>query len=601
MAKNQRLPKSGYVLAAGLLGLASTSALAAKALHVGGSLGYTYNINQTEYGQGSEVEHLLLNLNAGGYLYQPWLLRWNGGITTNSSSQSTQITRSLTETGVRSRRLIVEMLPRSRFPFYASYHDSNRLVSGEDDLIPLIDPSFSTRNMLFRQSLILSGGNRIDGWYNGRIRGSGQLGEISDATWGGKLKTRTRRSNLYADFSTQEQNYTLTSNQVNARVGNAMHNWFPSSEFYNKLLWNYMQVENNTSQTLAANIGGAKTTSQQFSDNFYWRPAHRPLVVSGAVRAQRREVDFDSMTDTLILSSQFGMNYELTRRMRMTASVGFSDLSIKHENATQANDLSGGTYDVNSTVGVNYSSDTHFLSAPVVRGFLWRGNWQANYGGSVFGEHTEEQEQELHHRLNSGANHNINRTWLTGNRSSLRVSLNQGGGVSGDTRAEEARLNISHSATVSWNERLRSGSSYAQLVMLDNRVNLDESSMQLVRLQYSRSYPIDRLSSWAAHARSESNRRATEQNPAPGFSTTMSARLNYQHRRLAGIYRLRFKARADGLYTILPDNPGRASTNLEARLGYLIGKMSSSIVMRRMINFRGVDSWMGLFQLNRSF
>jgi hypothetical protein len=256
------------------------------------------------------------------------------------------------------------------------------------------------------------------------------------------------------------------------------------------------------------------------------------------------------------------------------------------------------TQSANVSALLNYRSDRIML-----RDFIY--NWYASGGiGNRIDVHFEEASYSQN--LNVGAGHSAHRVWVTGNRSTVRLNLTQSAREFVKYEPLDTGLNISHSISATWNKDLRKGRFYSQLSMLDSHlIDNTNTNSQIINFQFSRVLPINRLSQWGAHISAQSSRHRSEHDASLGFAkefvTTGTGRLNYQHARMFGIYKLKFRAKLDVSTTGNLEREDRRQADAEARLGYNVGKLSTALIGRGVINNTGLTMGVVVMQINRSF
>lgn len=152
---------------------------------------------------------------------------------------------------------------------------------------------------------------------------------------------------------------------------------------------------------------------------------------------------------------------------------------------------------------------------------------------------------------------------------------------------------------------MRRGQFYSQLTALDTRNIDDDTEMQIINLQVSRTLPMTRLSQWGMHLSGQSSRRRSpgddDERFIDGFLTTINGRLNYQHARMFGIYRLKFRTRVDVTSTANRNGGDRRQADWQGNLGYKVGKLSTALIGRWVFSDSGMDNKIVYLQLNRSF
>jgi len=576
-----------------------------------GNVGYFYTGNKADGGATTNSSLTTFSLNLDSYFWRPWFATLDMGATSSMSSSETATTSSRLD--LVSTRLNFALMSRSRYPFRLSYNTSDNVTDWTSGKITLISlgPQYKTRFLNARQSLITKAGNRFDAWFTQRTRNYTGI-KLVDDTFGAKLKTRGKTFNLYANGVFQKRTNSLNNDETENRTATMTHNFFPNKAFYIKTQFSSSHNDVGSEILNKSNVGMFRnrlTRTNQLSSFMYWRPDYKPYTATGGLRVYRRYTDDGTDTQDNVqqgVSANLAGNYKINRRLRATATVTNSGLY-----SSGSNDYV--TISSNQSVLVNYRSDN-----VIYREYLY--NWFASGGvTSRVGFKNPEDEsvtsfqpgnrhlysKDYSQNVRGGAGHTLTRSWLTGNRSTLKVNLNQSANETLETKGKRNSLGISHSASINWHELLKKGKFYSQLTMLDSR-NIDESTeSQLVNLQVSRIVPINRLSQWGSHLSTQSSRRYTSANEEDsfwdGFLTSVNGRLNYQHARMFGIYKLKFRTRVEFSSTANRRGGDRKQADWEGRLGYNIGKLSTALIGRKVWSDSGIGTGIVVFQVNRSF
>ncbi|MDH3325571.1 MAG: hypothetical protein OEM38_02500 [Gammaproteobacteria bacterium] len=610
-------------MAALLMGVAVSSAASVVPKRVYGNIGFFYTASEADGGATTNSSLSTVSLNMDSYVWRPWFANLDlGAVSSISRSESATNSSSL---DLLSSHLNFSLMPRSRYPFRLSYNTSDNVTDWSTGKVTLLSlgPEYKTRYLNARQSIITLAGNRADAWYTQRTRNYAGV-KLIDDTYGAKLKMRGRSYNLYANTSSQKRSNTANADETKHIMGTLTHNFFPNKEFYIKTqvtssesdvgseeLKKY-EAADQKDQLNIAGFTNRVTRTHQMSSFMYWRPDYKPYTATGGVRVYRRDTGNDALDlqDTIQqgVNANLSGNYKINRRLRMTGTAtGFGLYN------------SGDNNYVNITASqnllVNYRSDNM-----IYREFEY--NWNASGGvtnqmgfknpeDSISGtagfspSDRRSYSEDYSQIYSAGAGHGLSRSWVTGNRSSLRMNLNQSGREYVQTKGKRNSLGFSHSASINWNEAMKKGKFYSQLTMMDTR-NIDESTeSQLVNFQVSRIVPINRLSQWGSHLSAQSSRRYSSADSETsfwdGFLTTMNGRLNYQHARMFGIYKLKFRTRVEYNSTANREGGDRRQADWEGRLGYNIGKLSTALIGRKVWSDSGLGTGVIIFQVNRSF
>lgn len=558
-----------------------------------GNLGFHYTGTRTDEGSETNTSYTTLSANANSFLWRPWFATYDVGATasnlnSDSGSESNNVNLLYTH-------LDFSLLPKSRFPFRFTMNYGNDVDSWGVSSFDWLDVgNKQTLYMNARQSYITRKGDRIDAWVTQRERNYFDA-ELKDRTFGAKIKTRGQKQNFYANGTYQTRSNSLTNLETTNVVGSLTHNYFPTNEFYIKTLVSTTHYEDNSLIDQTSVFDNRVTDRNQLSTFMYWRPEYRPYTATGGLRVYRRgtsALDFTDSTQVGVDANLAG-NYTINRRLRATATASSTYL---HTRSSDTDKTDSGNINVGAFL--NYRSDRIML-----RDFVYYYYASGGVGNQV---NVQFEDSEYSQTFNVGAGHTAHRVWTTGNRSTFRINLTQAAREFVRYEPLDTGLNVTHSATATWNSDLRSGRFYSQLSVLDSHIidNLNSNS-QIVNYQLSRVIPINRLSQWGAHISVQSSRFRSETDVSGDFFdefvTTGTGRLNYQHARLFGIYKLKFRARLDLATTGNLEREDRRQADAEARLGYNIGKLSTALIGRGVINNTGLSMGVIVFQLNRSF
>ncbi len=558
-----------------------------------GNIGFHFTGTRAGGGSESNAAYTTISANANSFLWRPWFATYDLGAT--ASKLKSYSGASSNSVNLLYTHLNFSLLPKSRFPFRLSASYGNDVDSWGVKSFNWLDVG-DKQSLYFnaRQSYITRKGDRFDAWYTQRARNYFDA-ELDDKTVGAKIKTRGKHQNTYANASYQKRQNSLTSLETSNVIGSVTHNYFPSSEYYVKTIVSTTHYEDNSFVDNTSLFDDRATDRNQLSSFMYWRPEYRPYTATAGLRLYRRgtsAVDFAD-SNQLGLDANVAGNYTINRRLRATfaASAAVLFTKVSDEDRTDSENLS-------TSLLLNYRSDRK-----IVKEFIYYWYASGGVGGLV---NAQFDETDFSQTLNIGAGHRAHRVWVTGNRSSLRLNLNQSAREFLRYDPLDTGLNVSHSVTVTWNNDLRKGRFYSQLSMLDSHIIDDvNSNSQIVNFQFSRVVPVTRLSQWGAHISVQASRNHSENDVSESFlnefMSTGSGRLDYQHARLFGIYKLKFRAKLDVATTGILDSEDRRQADAELRLGYNIGKLSTALIGRGVINNTDLSMGVIVMQLNRSF
>ncbi len=565
-----------------------------------GNIGYFYTHSSASGGAVSDSAHLSASLNARTPLVTPWVGILEGGGTVSSAGATTQTSNS--HSRVVSGHADLRLFPSSPFPFRFTYQESDSLsdwVEGNPDSDSYnannvrIEKNYRTRFFKAKQSLIAPGGDRVDGWYSERMRFTDDVGDAVDTTKGLKYQGRGKVYNLYATMLNQAKSYDPDDEESSVDNFNVMLNLFPSKDYYVKFLGNKTHYENNSALGNGTFFAQSANTLEQATGLFYWRPEHRAFVLSGGGRLSSREVRGGSPTDHTIqtFDGNLSANYQINRRLRATGSVAGS--ALDRDDVGYDTSLENNVVGLKTSFGLQYQSDR----------YLWKSFNYFYYANTGVGVDVDAQYEdwESYNSLSASAGHTLHRSWVTGNRSRLRLNLRQAASKQLQDRDNSAPANLNHGLSLYWNDSGDSASTFAQASALDSRSFGEDRRNQIVTLQLSRTMPLSRLSSWGGHVTSQSSRQTSEVHRQEHFLTSITGRLHYQHARLFGIYKLRFKAKMDVLATENRTGGDRRQGDMEGRFSYRLGLLNTALIYRQIVSEENVTFRTVVFQVNRSF
>ncbi len=608
-------------VAAMLFGTAVSSAAPIVPKRVYGNLGYFYTGSEADGGATTNSSLTTVSLNLDSYVWRPWFADLNLGAT-SSMSRNESVTNK-TKLDLLSSYLNFSMMTRSRYPFRLTYNTSDNVTDWNTGKITLLSlgPEYKTRYLNARQSIITLGGNRVDAWYTQRTRNYSGV-ELIDDTVGAKLKWRGRAYNLYANSTYQERTNSISADRTKNILGIVTHNYFPNKEFYIKTQATssqnnvgteiYLEGTLNEVQTNVGLFRDRVTRTNQVNSFMYWRPDYKPYTATGGLRVYRRDTlnDLSTLQDVIqqSVNANLAGNYKINRRLWATLSADASGLY----NSGQIDYVS---ITSSQNALLNYRSDNK-----IYRDYQY--NWNASGGftnqlglrnpgdnlNTVLpfqASKLSDFSKDFTQTYSVGAGHSLSRSWITGNRSILRVNANQSAREYIQANGGRNSLGITHSGSINWNESMKKGKFYSQMTLMDAR-NIDESTeSQLVNVQVSRIVPINRLSSWGSNLSIQSSRQYSRADGdirfRDGFLTATSGRLNYNHTRMFGIYKLKFRSRLDYISTINRLGGDRKQAAWEGRLGYNIGKLSTALIGRKIWSDSGLGTGVIVFQVNRGF
>jgi hypothetical protein len=430
-----------------------------------GELGYDF-LSTRFNSDASTTEHLaLLNLNAAGYLYQPWFATLDGGIGL-FFRQSESADGDATGDNIYGNATL-RLFPQSRFPLEVFAEKTNSRT--DTDLTAL---EIDRTRYGFNQRYTLIDGTAFYFAY--------ERTELTNVNSGiNQQETREDLADLLkASFNKTSGAHTVSFDaNVNrvARVDNEdvnktsfatlRHAYRPSAEFSSEDMLTFNQSD------IVQEASEFKSDLYQLNSFAFWRPrSNRSLRITGAVRAltsttqnQANESDAQTASGTL------GATYNWSPRWLYTANLGLSNTSI-------------GTDDTTSTfqdVSAAYTSKTY-------KPYDFDTSWFAQLDL----RNTDDDDMRIQQaRLQTG--YNLNRAIIA--EPGRQLSFNGSQSVSATVDSEDFNSQtLFTSLSLNWNQRSGTRSSMARFSLSDSRTIASgdrsdevEGEFQLINLQAS--------------------------------------------------------------------------------------------------------------------
>lgn len=553
-----------------------------------GSISLNSMTTETGKGEPSQNNFITANYGNGSYLVAPWVMTWGArvGLSQFSGSGGTTTTDGQTWTG----SLSADVLPRSRFPLSMSLEISDSRVQTQTELSPE-GVTGTTRSRIFRarENYTSYDGTMVNLWYN-------------NAQWEGVARSNasSTTSNSFGvlaakRFDNQTLNFSGTEFQTDSgRLGGTAtsrslslsHTYSPATQSGVTTL-----LTQTTTATSAA-VGAERTTSVMTgSSNFYWRPDYRPLSVTGGLRLTDNRTNQGGATQSLGLN--VSASYALSRSLRMSAAASGSIQDTQN----------GQSGNASQNIGVNYTGD------PVYLGRMTYG-WGTGVNASnqmTRGAGAQKDTQTA----STSFNHNLQRAWQLGERSTLNASIGQGLSYSHSSQGTSG-TGISHSTRLGWNTNDENSTTAAWISFTDSRSNrgggqvtgatatagtTGTSGTQTLMANLRRTQNVSRLSSLTADIILNANRSLTNDSL---ISRSISGNAEYQHSRVFGVYRLRFTSALGLSQASALQGAQNISSRWSNRLDYNIGMLMVSAnfnITQTATN----QTRMMMFQVTRNF
>ncbi len=552
-------------------------------------------------GQPSQMQLVeSLNINASSYLWQPWFAQISGDLNLSALQQrqgeASAGVSAATGAGTKSTSLSgnaqLALLPQSRFPFTASFSETDSRTGGELTLSP-----FTNRRYGLTQSYTpAQGGSSYRLSYNRSDITSDAVGtDIAKAldagmNWNNGPNTLTINGNNYTNTrSTGGAASSLSSVYAN-------HSYRPNPTFSVDSLANFSANQYHLgSADLPLDL---RSRFLQLNSFVTWRPEENsPLTVNGGARAYQSNTSANGNTaDTRTISANAGFNYTLNRNTRLNGG-GSVTLS--------ADGVGGSSVFTNQNAGLDYSSDAIKWGA---YSYTW--NSGVNLTNQTGGESSNRS-------LSAHIAQGLNRSIVLGEGSVLSLQVGQDYALFNDQLLARAQ-SLTHNARAYWSKSLgESATTGISLDIYDLRsTGFAQRYFQLINLQANGQVQFNRWSSFSANLTLQATRQAdsptflmaTGSTPADRFNTSAGGGLSYQHGRAFGVPRLRYYASLNlnqfqdrSRFRGDIDAPlERVNWEIEQRLDFDIGRLQTQLSLRVAETEHRINT-MIFFRLMRQF
>jgi len=545
--------------------LSSVASAAEDAIDLSGSLGYTYRSLSDKLGDDTVSNQLRATIDARGYLWQPWFatLDAHASLTQDNTDFSNT---SDSETTISTGDLDLNILPKSRAPFQLMYRVSDSRVDTNTDSNPLITlghREYSTSRIGLKQSYYTENGDRYQARYD-YSKWSTELGDsYDDRIVGLEMNLQRPKQRLIAKTSYQVTDQSQTDRESDNLIVNVDHFWYPTRDLRVDTMGSLYNFDvTSTQPPLGTNQGDYTSDLTQLSSFMFWRPADRPLSVSGGLRLY----DLSSATtgnEVMLrsLNATAGMFYQYTKYVRFDANVDVTTNDNGVDQATASKERGG----------VLYQSDI----LKIFSDFSYQ--WYASAGAQ-----NQSTRFESIQTLNAKLGQDLNRLWLLGEASTLRLSFSQSIDENEQTGDVEASFqHLENSASLGFDQTNWGGTTLVQFTVSDGRDFGDSDAIDdFVNFQAVRNQPINRSSSLSGNLTLQSVHRSYASLNTSDTTTTATGEITYQHSRIFGVLQLHFLS--DFRISKAASDIDNDRAEWENRLDYNIGLLDLSLSWRRI-------------------
>lgn len=554
-------------------------------LDVTGSVTYGYGYFQS-VGAESETTTLIGNLNASGYIWQPWFASTSAAVSLGFSSAQSSVASS--DGTATSGAFSLDVFPRSRFPFSLnvsiSDSETESFNEGEQSTVGL---SSRTMRLTARQTYRGRSGSNYSAWYS---QSDFEAESVNSKSVSYGMDMRGHRSaHQYSAAATYSGSETsISPSEPVTQVVSASHVYTPSPDFGVTSILTYVDSDSG----LDVSDGGLQSIVSQGASSFFWRPEHRSFNIRGGARLS--EIKNDSIDGTATqraLSTNLGASYNVTRALRFGAAATVSsteDDGLQTLSSTQSVDASYSSQ-VYEILGFNYNWNTSVNS----------GNTSVRTDSESGGVSTSSVQS-----YGGGFGHSASQSWRLGGAGSFGMTLGQSVSGSKSTESDRAATNLNHSMGFSVNHRGRVGSTYGSVRFTDSRAHsMIKSNFQQLTVTASEDIGLGPESTFNMNVTYQAS-RSTQEDEMGGEKENTGRSVNgaarYSHSRPFGIYNLRFFSRFVASKEIGSEEPSSLK-DWDNRLDYSLGLLSAALSLRISESAGGARTKSLYFRATRSF
>lgn len=533
-----------------------------------------------------------VNFKAASYIWQPWIAQVSGELNLLTSQERVA---GAAGSGIKSTTVTgggqLALFPMSRFPFTASYSETDSRTSGE-----LTNNPYTSRRYGLTQSYApLAGRSNYRLAYDRSELTSDAFGTDKTQALSGSMNWSNASNTLSANGNRYTNTRSNSGDASSLNTVNVNHSYRPSTTFAVDSLANYSATQYHlVSDRLATDFRSRLLQLNSFAT---WRPAENsPLFVTGGLRVYENSASVNGAgADSRTISANAAATYALSRNTRLSGA-GI---------VTQTSSEGGSTYVTSQTGGIDHNSDVIKFGE-----YSYGWNTGANVGNQTGAESSK---QNLGARIGHQANRNI----ALGDGSALFFNASQSYSLLYDTLLSTSQTLV-HNAGASWSRRLgESGTGLLSLNGSDTRTTgYTAQHFQLVNLQATGQIQLNRWSSAGANMTIQATRQSaatpyltsTPATRADRFDISTAGSLSYQHMRVFDVARLRYygllninhyqnRTRFEGDINAPIE---RVNWSFEQRLDYNIGRLEARLSMQ-VAEIEGRTNSMIFFRVLRQF
>lgn len=552
-------------------------------------------IRQRRSDNGGETRDQLYEARLRGtsYLIQPYIALISGdfglGLVRNQSSGAGSAAASnLSGTSITGTASL-SVFPQSRFPFQASYSASDSRTDGS-----LVATDTQRKRLSLRQNYRPPVGRwNVSGQFD-RSELTGSFGRDTVDVLGANYSIGLNQHAISAN-GTMSRNRS-SGGTINDRAAFANYSYRASDALTLDTAATYTGQEFAGSGDNAAFRGD--TRSMQLFSFASWTPLESKWRGTSNLRYFQSESNFQNASfESRSIGGGASLAYQASRNLSVFGALGATD-----SRSGESESLS-----TNQNVGFGYSGDPYNLG-----GFSY--NW---YGSGSFGNSTSSG-GDSQRSATASAGHSLQRSWRTGEATSLASNVSQTYGTTRSTGAFAVESKtLTHNASLSLQSTLGDRvSGYLSVSFSDSRnMGENESTFQLLNTQLSGRWRINAYSELNSNLTWQIFRQDSSQQSFDFISTrsrsqdsSISGSLGYGHARAFGVrgmfYTADFRANTNQTSSRLSGNPDapreHVSMDLDQRLRYRIGRLDTEL-QGRVAKVEGRRESLVFFRVSRHF
>lgn len=548
----------------------------------GGSIGYDIQQRNSSIANPVTQQRILLNLKGKAltYISKPWIAQVKGNLDFSASKMKFDEQSSSYNTVAGDAGLY--LVPYSRYPFDA------RISRNQNYWGPGIG-SLLSQTTRFDMTQRYTPRGKKDRYFINFNRSYTEAGSES-----------YRNNGLTFSFDTSR--LKKQSLGIHGARQRNIHLNDGATELFNDAAVNHRYLPNNQlTMDNNAILTSRYVQSPQLSDSYRirelnstlsLRPQSNYYVIGGA----RVNISDYNSSQKRSANGNLGVNYRLSQYINMYASGNV--------NVTESGSERNQTLTTTQGASANYplaafNLDAYRYNSRISVSINNRTNSSKRTGSVANTRQGSDQSVSV------APSHSLGRD-LALNGGRLNLGLGQSISVSESTRSQ-ARANLAHSATASWQRRQGSSNTSLRLSARDSRsLNSTQDSFQFISLNADISEEVSRDATFSGSLSVQTTRQINRISTTPLNDTSSSVNLHYNHQRAFGVRRLTFDSNLQTfsrapipVLVASPNNQGPVTW--ENTLAYTIGRLTADFKVSMSKEGDGKSQSLIYFSVKRWF